>query len=126
MNLYLAAAFHRKPEMLIAKALCEEAGHIITSRWITESSDDPMDDPILGAQTDLQDIHRSDGLILFSDGPRGASIVGGGRLVEFGYALAFTPFIAVVGPIENPFQLLPNMHHFDTLQELLQVFNDRT
>lgn len=125
MNLYLAAAFHRKPEMLIAKALCEKAGHVVTSRWITETTDDPMHEPILGAQTDLQDINRSDGLILFSDGPRGVAIIGGGRLVELGYALFVLPFIAVVGPIENPFQLLPFVHH-GSLEDILKVIHGRT
>lgn len=125
MNLYLAAAFHRKPEMLAAKALCEKAGHVITSRWLIESTDDPMHEPILGAQMDLQDIERSTGLILFSDGPRGTPIIGGGRLVEFGYALRFMPFIAVVGPIENPFQLYPNIHH-GSLEDILKVIHGRT
>lgn len=125
MRLYLAAAFHRKPSMLIAKRLCEEAGHVVTSRWLTETTDDPMHEPILGAQTDLQDIDRSNGLILFSDGPRGVSIIGGGRLVEFGYALALLPFFAVVGPIENPFQLLPLVHR-GSLEDILKVIHGRT
>lgn len=117
MNIYLAARYSRRVEMRDYMLQLENMGHKVTSRWLwTQHSitDDDLDraqkDEYVEnlarryAWEDLTDVANSDLLILFTEKQRVESR--GGRMVEFGYALASGKTVWVVGPDENVFSTL--------------------
>jgi hypothetical protein len=90
VKIYLAGPYADMEELQGWADALELAGHECTSRWLKEDPELPMGsspaDAARGAQMDLDDIDRSDAVIckIF---PRGTLITGGGRHIEFGYAI---------------------------------------
>ena len=92
----------------IAARLIAE-GHDVVSRWLGEpyETDDASVATILEdrqaclqmASRDLEDIARAELLILFTD----VGDTRGGKMVEFGFALAKGIDCSVIGPMENIF-----------------------
>ena len=123
MNIYLAARYPRREEVAGYALELEEAGHTVTSRWL--SGDDelienagefPSGAGLIGLE-DLDDIASAEVLIAFTENPvlvpTLPAAARGGRHVEFGYAVAQKKQLIIVGPTENIFHTLSSIRRFD-------------
>lgn len=100
-KVYLAAKFSRREEMenFYAPSL-PWVGMECIARWVFGGEEGKTREEI--AELDLEDVRKADTLILFTH-PRDEPQPGGGRFVEFGYALALGKECIVIGPHENVF-----------------------
>ena len=124
MNIYLAARYPRREELVEYVQELEEAGHWVTSRWL--SGDDelienagefPSGAGVVGLK-DLDDIDSAEVLIAFTEKPVMVTVLpaaarGRGRHLEFGYAAAQKKRLIIVGPTGNIFYTLPGIERFD-------------
>ena len=85
MKWYMAAKFSRREEMEVLSYDLLLLNHQCIARWVY-GGEDGLTRPEI-ALLDLEDVERADGIILFTH-PRGEPQPGGGRFVEFGYAIA--------------------------------------
>ena len=128
MKIYLASRFSRRHEVHKLGKRLEALGHTIVSRWSRPGDDHVLptglseqasdDERQRYALDDMEDINTAECLILLGETPRNNSR--GGRLVEFGAALALGLRVIVVGPRETVFHCLPNVAVFDTKESLLK------
>lgn len=127
MRFYLAGRYDRRAELFDAAHFLECFGHRSTARWLTgahekpEGGDDALYTPeelAMFAAQDTEDIETSDLLISFTETPD-VGYTSGGRMVEFGYALALGLDIAIIGPRENVFMQAPTIRQAPTLQEFI-------
>ncbi|XUM19785.1 hypothetical protein ACRAVF_19150 [Bradyrhizobium oligotrophicum S58] len=117
MKVYLAARFGERPLMEVHADRIKAAGIEVTASWVYGEEDGLTREDI--ATLDLNDVDRCDTLISFTH-PRGKLMTaGGGRHVEFGYALAKGKRMVVIGPRENVFHHTPGVEVFATLDEWL-------
>ena len=134
MNLYLAARYSRRTEMLERAAELTALGHHITSRWITVShrlSPGMSDEEELSvrrrfAEVDREDLGHAHGLVCFTEAvpyPRDWEPGRGGRHVELGMALAWALHILIVGSRENVFCCLPEVEFCPTWPEALTLLS---
>lgn len=116
ISAYLAARYSRRAELNDYRRRLEREGVTVTSRWLTgehEWSGTPDDAiPVAEqgrfAQEDLDDIDRSDVLILFADPPDGYGTRGGAQF-EAGYALSQGIELVVVSHRQHVFCCLPDV-----------------
>lgn len=107
MKVYIAAMFGKRAQIRDYHArVLAEAGHEVTARWLTE--DEPPGSEQASAVKDLADVARADAVVLVTN-PVGTKYSGGGRHVEFGYALALGKVCITVGEHETIFQYLPQV-----------------
>lgn len=131
MRIYLAASFSRQSEMREKRVDLENAGHLVTSRWIDEpTKDDGIThakgdaDDRYHAVGDISDILDSDCMIVFSEPPNG-KYGRGGRHVETGFFLSSvmmqrsTGPLIVVGPAENIFHAHPDVLRVNSWEDAL-------
>ena len=114
MIVYLAARYDRKEELYAYSKELKSHGVTIGSRWIYNEMEEFESFGIvheIWATIDVEDIHNADVIILFSESPT-ARTLRGGRHVEFGVALAMKKKLIIVGPKENIFHTLPQVHVF--------------
>lgn len=130
MNVYLAARYSRREEMLGYAMQLEELGLWVTSRWITGCHEKPgrddrattgptaytVEEREVFAEEDLLDLMQSDLLIAFTE-PESAKASRGGRHVEFGFALGKGIPCIVIGTRENVFHCLERVRWFETWEE---------
>ena len=132
---YLAASFARNAEMRVRRdeLLAAIPGSKVTSRWIdlhpdivgsavglTRVLDTEPEHVWRFAQHDLEDVVKADVFIAVT----GAG-TSGGRHVEYGYALALSKRLVVVGPRENVFYTHPSVERFTDWQTFLLEENRR-
>lgn len=126
MKAYLASNYSRRLELLIYGQALSAHGIEVTSTW-TDGHHEVRpnidttgtgDEQATWAREDLDDLRRSDSLILFTGapGPR----MRGGCHTEFGVALGLGHRLFVVGPRANVFHHLPEVSHFDTWLDCLE------
>lgn len=126
MRVYLAAAWGRRAELLPVAAYLRSLGIEVTSNWLAELADTPVDPDFLRsrAEIDLADIDRADCLVRFSDVVLGSrvhtSLLSCARMVEFGYAAARGKRLYVVAGPQNVFDYLSSVIHVKTVNELYQ------
>lgn len=121
MKIYLAATWDSRELMQQHAAVLSNLGITITSRWLqAEHIEGP---PAQCAQIDLDDIDAADAIMLFSVGPRGTPFTGGGRCIEFGYAIAKQKQLILIGAIESVFHELPAVTQFLKFQGFLESWN---
>jgi nucleoside 2-deoxyribosyltransferase len=119
MKIYTAAAWiWRDHARGLARAITE-SGHEVTSRWLREDCATEEQ----GARQDLEDIDRADMLVLLTM-PKGTMFSSGGRMVEFGYAMAKGKVVAIIGERENVFCLLPSVLQFDRVAGFIAALQD--
>jgi nucleoside 2-deoxyribosyltransferase len=123
MKIYIAAMYGQRDYAfdVIARALTE-AGHVVTARWLWE--DEPPGSEQASAIKDLADVARADAVVLITN-PIGTKYSGGGRHVEFGYALALDKLCIAVGEYETIFQYLPQVPVFSTIAEVVNYLNPK-
>lgn len=110
---YIASLFGEIAETKLKARLIEDTlGWSCTARWVDGGEEGLSRADI--ALLDLEDVDKADTLVLISH-PRGEPKPGGGRWVEFGYALAKGLRLFVVGPYENVFVHHPNVTVYPTI-----------
>lgn len=129
IRVYLAGRYSKRDEFRQFAQQLRERGVEVTSSWLEETL--PLDvkhnqvskvDNLMLATADLNDIDRAQLVIFFAEDaekqpPRG------GRHVEFGYALAQRKPIYVIGKEENVFHYLPNVTHWNSFSDVLEVLS---
>lgn len=116
MRIYLAALYSRREEMEEHANRIKQKGHEITARWVYGGEEGLSREDI--ALMDIEDVDRADIVISFTH-PRGFLTPGGGRHVEFGYALAKNKKLVIIGHFENIFHHMPNVELFEDLDTWL-------
>lgn len=113
---YLAARYPRRVEMEgIANAIrAKDDTSDCVARWVF-GGEEGLTRPQIAA-LDLNDVHRCDTFILFTH-KRGSKQPGGGRFVEFGYALAKGKRCIIIGDYENVFVSTAGVDVYPTLEE---------
>ena len=122
MKIFLSARYGRKEELRGYAEELAAQGHTIKSSWFCQ---DEADDENLSfvqarglALSDLMQIAASDVFIAFTEQPQ-SPYGRGGRHVEFGFAMyrygeGLLKAVIVVGPRENVFHALPEVHRIDS------------
>lgn len=113
MKIYLASMFSRREEMEGHADRLKEVGHEITARWVYGGEEGLSLQQI--ALLDLEDIDKADMVLSFTH-PKGTMTKGGGRHVEFGYALARGKQVALIGDRENVFHDHPSVLTYPSLE----------
>ena len=125
---YLAARYTRREELNGYADQLREIGYSVDARWLLgehqvhEGGDkidglqNIPDEAIPFARDDVEDVLRADFVVSFTEPPR-SNNSRGGRHVEFGMALASGKNLIVVGPRENIFHALPDVHRFNYWEE---------
>lgn len=93
------------------------AGFEVTSRWLYENEPEGLERQ--SAVKDLEDVHRSDALLLLTL-PYGKLYKGGGRCWEAGYAMGLGKRVYVVGDHEIIFCYHPEVLVFAGLDEMVR------
>lgn len=119
-RLYLAARFTQRAELEGHAKLLKSLGFEITARWVYGNEDGLDREKI--AFLDLADVDACDTLVSFSL-PVGTMTKGGGRHVEFGYALARRKKMVLIGPRENVFHHHPDVEAYANLNDWLHALN---
>lgn len=128
---YMAARYSRRLEAAAVMTALQEIdpGIESTARWLRGnhqiddaglSADASAAERLRFAEEDWEDVARADWLILLTEPPRSAPSRGG-RLVEFGAALALNKSVYVIGPAENVFCCLERVKRFDGLTAFLNA-----
>lgn len=126
-RVYLCARYSRHQEMQHKRDQLNARGVAVTSRWIdgdhewvgTPDHEMPLEIGARFAREDLTDLQMADMLVMFGEPPDAEGRMRGGRHVEFGYALSYGIKTILIGPRENVFTALPEVHHFDTWDDYL-------
>jgi nucleoside 2-deoxyribosyltransferase len=123
IKIYLAAGYSKKNEIRERANELRQLGVEVTSRWLDEPHDP---NHVMGELTpedyreiavvDIEDIRRAGSFALFTQDPT-VPFVRGGRMVEFGYAIAKEKRVFVIGPRENIFVYLPQVEVYATWEE---------
>jgi nucleoside 2-deoxyribosyltransferase len=123
IKIYLAAGYSKKNEIRERANELRQLGVEVTSRWLDELHDPNHVMGELGpkeyeeiAVVDIEDINRAGSFALFTQDPT-VPFVRGGRMVEFGYAIAKEKRVFVIGPRENIFAYLPQVEVYATWEE---------
>jgi len=134
MEIYLAARYTRRTELVCCRADLLAVGYTVTSRWLAGEGDATNDgvapegteeERQRWALIDWEDIKAAGVMINFTE-PPGSTHSRGGRHVEFGMALFRGKRPIVVGPRENVFHCLPGVEVYETWAECLtQLVRER-
>lgn len=128
MKIYIAGRYGRREELAGYRDQIEAMGlgHTVTSSWLNGEHESMDGDWRLHpyearnwAANDLADIDEADVLLAIT-GDVGEAGTGGGRHVEWGYAVAKGKALVFVGPIESIFYLQAH-YRYETWD---QAFND--
>lgn len=109
LKVYIAGRYSKLTELAEEAKKFKEAGFEITASWLNNAEEGMSFTDV--AVVDLDDVARADILVLYTE-PYGTPVPGGGRHVEFGYALALNKTIVIVGPLENIFHWHPDVESF--------------
>lgn len=126
MNIYLAGRYGRREEIVGYIADLGGAGHTCSSRWLFQETDSTKravtdEQRQEWAVMEMEDIAKSDAMILFTEEPDVNGAGRGGRHFESGAAVAMNKPLVLVGPRENLFHWLPNIPQCETIEEALQA-----
>lgn len=128
-NIYLAARYDRRLELLDVADQLVANGYNVTSRWLLGEHEGQYAQDISitarFAQEDLADIIDAGTVIHFTEFPQ-VGYTRGGRHVEFGFAVALGKQNIIIGPCESVFHYLPSVIHYPTLQDFYQQENIET
>lgn len=120
MKIYLAAIYSSKAATKTHAEFLRAEGHEITSSWLDMAEARTPGSKAFEAQLDLYDIDRADVVILFTL-PIGTTFTSGGRMVEFGYAIAKKKPLIIVGERENIFCHLTEVRSVASIDEAAEL-----
>jgi nucleoside 2-deoxyribosyltransferase len=118
MRVYLAAPYADRERMETIARRLQSKGIEITARWVF-GNEEGLTRPAI-ADMDLADVDACDTLVSFTF-PRGTPSTGGGRHVEFGYALARGKTLVNIGHQENVFHHWWMVQTYPTLNDWLNT-----
>jgi nucleoside 2-deoxyribosyltransferase len=116
VKIYLAAPFGDREKMEAIADRLKALGHTVVARWVYGGEDGLTRSEI--AILDLDDVDAADTIVSFTF-PRGTLFFGGGRHVEFGYALAKGKRLVVIGHRENVFHHFPGVEVYPSVEDWL-------
>ena len=124
-RIYLAARYSRRIEMEQHKLIFEIMGFEVVSRWHRgshEINDDEsaFDQNVKFAEEDLEDLKSADIVIHFTEVSR-TNNGRGGRHVELGLALAYGKENHIIGPRENIFHYLKEVHKWEDINNFIKA-----
>ena len=129
MKIYIASSFKNAAVIRMLAVQLKHAGFEVLCDWAyTKFADegqlipDDNEDSILEALRDIAQIDEADGVVFFNNGIPSTT---GGLHFEMGYAFAAGKYVAVLGKQESVFYFLPSIDHFDTTEELIDVWKNR-
>ena len=112
-RVYLAGRFSRRDEFNGYADRLRAWGFTVDARWLTEAHEwygerdaDALEAARSFARDDLEDVSRSDIVLVFTEPSNPGGRNRGGRHVEYGIALALHKDILIVGEPENVFHNL--------------------
>jgi hypothetical protein len=125
MRVYLSAPISRKAAMKRMKKILEEAGHEVTSSWVTATDTEEQRPLFEIALKDYQDLLEAEVCIVDVTAPSTT----GGRDVEYGIAIGAGIPVILIGDVEslkNPFYhlgmtVLPSKIKDDALNSLVMA-----
>jgi len=123
MKIYLAAQFKEQKLMKEWRELLRQSGHYVTSRWLEVSESTEKNNAIDEAFKDLYDIRMAE-IIISHTLKRGDLFTGGGRHIEFGFALALEKKLINVGGYESIFHQLPQVITVSTIEQAIEIVNN--
>jgi hypothetical protein len=132
ISVYLAAAFSRQAEILQIAEELRTRGITVTSRWLTEQKERPVESKKVEymaqrAQEDLDDIDSADILVRFSDDLSQPTVPShlatGSRMGEMLWAMAKIKPVIVVGGYQCVFDYLPRVSHVETVEGLIVILS---
>lgn len=118
MKIYLCAQFKEQVLMREWRRLLHNAGHTVTSRWLDVSGE--CTETIYAgdaADMDLADIDISD-IVISHTLNRGDLFTGGGRHIEYGYAMRAGKILINIGGKESVFHSKAN--YFPTIEKAIK------
>lgn len=123
MKIYCAATFKNQHRIRQMRDRLFMLGHNVLSSWLNEQvKPNGMTEEQFGrkmASKDLREIQEADCIILDTSDPSQT----GGKLIEFGFAIAHHKLLYTVGPvIPNAIFLSLADKHFDTWDALFTYF----
>jgi nucleoside 2-deoxyribosyltransferase len=111
-SFYLAARLSRAEELRTARRHLLNNGIGVTSTWLDVVDEDELDEEKI-AETDLRDIHRADGFILWNQHENASH---NGLLTELGVAIS---------ALKNPIYIIgPKTNVFMSAKAITDVFDD--
>lgn len=117
---YIASRWSKIRQMRAYANRLQDLGHEVVSTWIfrTDQNVEDLETPEAEqvAVEDLQDVLRSDCVLLFAEQPR--TPTRGGRMVEMGIAIGAGKNVICIGGKENVFGALKQVRHFDSFADL--------
>lgn len=120
MKIYLAARYSRKAEVGERARELQELGYEVTCEWVWRQKEKDEATP---AQLDLEDVGRSDMVVMFTDPPGIA--LRGGKHFELGYAYARGKWVGIIGQPEHIFHSLWGIRRFDRWDTFLAYLEDK-
>lgn len=125
LQVYIAGRYSLKPQFRKWREDLNAQGIECTSQWLDEDiaatfEGSTAEELQKHSVRDVQDVSRSDALVLHTHERRTVRS-GGGRFVEFGIAFALSKPVIIVGPAENVFCLLPGVSLVDTWGQALAL-----
>src|SRR5665213_1277837 len=124
MKIYLAHNFSAREFLPSVVSLLTNLGFDCTSTWIFDDAHAKGGSRLASAMVDLQDIDRSNYLVLFTD--QYGATPGKGKYVELGYAYAKEKRIILVGTDEScVFYALPGVVHLKDVDDLIEYLSKK-
>lgn len=118
MKIYVAARYARREEVLRdVVPILEADGHEVTSRWLCKDTKPSRGE----ADICLEDIRRSDAVLVLTEAMWYRATTGGGRWFEAGYAHALEMRVIFVGPPEIVFCYLGNVEIRADLKQVREL-----
>ncbi len=120
MKIYIAGRYTNLALLKEESKIFTEAGHEVTSSWLDNKENGLTFEDV--AILDLGDVDRADAIVLYTEA-YGTPVPGGGRHVEFGYAMGKGKKLFIVGPMENIFHWHPDITVFPNTKSLVRYIN---
>lgn len=131
MKIYLAARYSRRLELCKYRYELQNAGHVVTSRWLNGTHQITADGSSLGAAAEAATLRRSFAaedfldvvaarmIISFTEPP--GTCTRGGRHVEHGIAAAAGLRLIIIGYRENIFHWAGAVEFFPTWRDCTRI-----
>lgn len=132
MKIYLAGAYATNAQVNACAEELKLLGHDVVSTWHTHGRPEAKTQAEMrhAAYDDLDDLTSADAILCFTHPSNASPYSSGGRHVEFGVALGLNLMVRnkmklmVVGPTENVYYSLHEVHHFRDWEHALEELKE--
>jgi len=117
LQIYIAASFPRKNEACVLANMLAAMGHKITSRWHSEDSSYATVEQMHNrAKRDYEDLDACNVFVSLT----GDNLTHGGRHAEFGFALAMSKRVILIGEREHVLHWCSGVELYKDVEEFLR------